>query len=139
MVFKKEPLELEMFRDYDFSEENNQIPREFQVWSIELGIVRFTIKDNQTIFQGIVKTLNHLQKEDYPSHVIISEIVDGTSITRHTVYRLTEEQESEIFFNGIFPATEKRYKKMAERANAEQKAFEEEWKKYAEEIKDDSE
>jgi hypothetical protein len=99
--------------------------RSYRMWSIELGMIDFVLKENQTLYYGIVRRLKKLQKEDVPSHLIVSKYkVEGkVRTTTHTIYRLTEEQETEMYFEGLTPSINKRANALHERAVKEHEAY----------------
>ncbi len=99
--------------------------RSYKIWSIELGMIEFVLKKNQTLYHGIVRRLKKLQKENVPSHLIVSkDVAEGKTITTvHTIYRLTEEQEMEIYYEGLTPSINKRDSAFQERAVKEHEAY----------------
>lgn len=124
VVFSKEPISLEIIRDYDNTEKSGNF-RMYEVWSIELGIISLNFKDNQTLYHGIVRRLKKLQKEDAPSHLIVTEHINGdkTVTMVHTIYRFTHEQELTIFHEGLLTSIEKRCEKCEGKVLKEQKEF----------------
>lgn len=112
VIFSSEIIELSLFKDSDINGINKKGRWTFRIWSIEIGLLTLDLKKGQTLYQGIVRKLKKQQKEDVPSHIIITTAKlsdDKKTVTKtHIIYRLTEEQESEMLINHILPATDKR-------------------------------
>lgn len=86
--------------------------KSYKIWSIELGIIELFPKANQNLYAAIIRTLEKQQREDVPSHLIISEVIgnDNSETTTHTIYRFTEEQELTMYFQDLMPSIDKRWK-----------------------------
>lgn len=104
---------------------DNDPHKVYRVWSIELGILEVNLKDEQTLSSGILRKLKKLQKEDIPSHVIISRMVSEGKmrITTHTIYRLTDYQEAEMYHVGLFPSVKKRDEAIQRKAIKEHEEY----------------
>ncbi|MCR4280550.1 MAG: hypothetical protein NUV82_03950 [Candidatus Komeilibacteria bacterium] len=129
VIFSKKPIDLSTSLDTDFEQKLPTNYSFYKMWSIEIGMLSLELKKDQTLLKGISKKLNKLQKEDGPSHIIAGErITRNCTIpevtTTYTIYRLTEDQELEIYFDYLLPSITKRNKKLRE--NLEQSRWAEE-------------
>lgn len=122
--FSKDSINLYILRNHNLLSPSNDY-RSYRMWSIELGIIDFVLKEKQTLYHGIVRKLKKLQKDNVPSHLIVSkDVVEGKIIiTIHTVYRLTERQEMEMYHEGLAPSINKRDNALYDRAVKEHEAY----------------
>jgi len=135
-VFSKKPLvsnERTFVSEVIFSKQEinpKLISREdgrksYKIWSIELGIIDLPFKANWNLYESIIRTLEKQQREDVPSHLIVSERVedDDTETTTHTIYRFTEEQELTMYFEDLMPSIEKRWKALQIKAEKDRDEY----------------
>ena len=135
VIFPKEPIDLLLCDDSNFTEVLSNKHYFYRIWSIEIGLLPLKLKEGQTLLNGIVKKLNKLQKEDSPSHIIIGESITKDGVipevtTTYTIYRLTLEQETLIFNDYLYPAMEMRDRKFENSLKKQEEQFEEDYEKY---------
>lgn len=126
IIFSSEILDLSI-GNHTFLEKDDFGSREYRIYSPGIGINELNLKKEQSLYNGIVKKLNKQQKEESPSHVIVSIVhfTAQSAIKTHTVYRLTTQQESSIF-ESLMPGMVKRWKKLEELEKTENDKREEE-------------
>jgi hypothetical protein len=98
----------------------------YKIWSIELGVIYVDHKANQSsVYCAILKTLKKLQKNNVPSHIIISEMVreDKKITNTYRIHRLTEDQELTMYYQDLMPSINKRDEGLRAKAEREYKEY----------------
>ena len=118
VIFSKQEINSEVLSRKDWN-------KSYKIWSIELGIIHVPIKGDQSVYHAALRILKKLQKESVPSHLIISKTVtvDNEITTTYTIYRLTEEQELTMYFEGLMPSIDKRDKALQMKAEKERAEY----------------
>jgi hypothetical protein len=114
VIFSKQEINEQVLSRSDWG-------KSYKIWSIELGIIDVPMKGHQSVYRAALRVLKKLQKESVPSHLIISKVVtvDDKITTTYTIYRLTEEQERIMYFEGLAPSIEKRDRGLQVKAEKE--------------------
>ncbi|HTH93483.1 MAG TPA: hypothetical protein VL576_03335 [Candidatus Paceibacterota bacterium] len=112
VIFSTKPIDLTTKED-EYREPNVIGFIHCEAWSIALGQISVGCRDNQTLLRGMVKKLLSLKKPSAPSHYIIRKTIEISKTEYNfvvTIFRLTREQEDEIYYDYLTPAAQKKEK-----------------------------